>query len=64
MRQHLAEVNIGRVLGGPDDPRMADFFDNLARINTLAEHTPGFVWRLGTRPATAPWPCTGRVTRP
>ncbi len=46
MRQHLAEVNIGRVLGGPDDPRMADFFDNLARINTLAEHMPGFVWRL------------------
>ncbi len=46
MRRHLAEVNIGRVLGGPDDPRMADFFDNLARINALAERMPGFVWRL------------------
>ena len=43
---HLAEVNIGRVLGGPDDPRMADFFDNLARVNALAERMPGFVWRL------------------
>ena len=46
MQRHLAEVNIGRVLGGPEDPRMADFFDNLARINALAERMPGFVWRL------------------
>jgi hypothetical protein len=44
--QHLAQINIGRVLGGPDDPRMADFYANLARINALAERMPGFVWRL------------------
>jgi hypothetical protein len=44
--RHLAQVNIGRVLGGPDDPRMADFYGNLARINALAERMPGFVWRL------------------
>ncbi|MEL6955252.1 MAG: DUF3291 domain-containing protein [Pseudomonadota bacterium] len=44
--KHLAQVNIGRVLGGPDDPRMTDFFDNLRRINELAERMPGFVWRL------------------
>ena len=43
---HLAQVNIGRVLGGPNDPRMADFFNNLAKINALAERMPGFVWRL------------------
>jgi hypothetical protein len=43
---HLAEINIGRVLGGPDDPRMADFYNNLARVNALAERMPGFVWRL------------------
>jgi len=43
---HLAQVNIGRVLGGPDDPHMRDFFENLARINQLAERMPGFVWRL------------------
>jgi hypothetical protein len=43
---HLAEVNIGRVLGGSDDPRMADFYSNLARVNALAERMPGFVWRL------------------
>jgi uncharacterized protein DUF3291 len=44
--RHLAQVNIGRLLGGPDDPRMADFYNNLARINALAERMPGFVWRL------------------
>ena len=43
---HLAQINIGRVLGGPDDPRMADFYNNLARVNELAERMPGFVWRL------------------
>src|SRR5258706_15009305 len=43
---HLAQVNIGCVRGGPDDPRMADFFNNLGRINSLAERMPGFVWRL------------------
>jgi hypothetical protein len=42
----LAQVNIGRVLGGSDDPRMADFYNNLARINAMAERMPGFVWRL------------------
>jgi hypothetical protein len=44
--KHLAQVNIGRVLGGPDDPRMADFYGNLAKVNALAERMPGFVWRL------------------
>jgi|SRR5579871_504429 len=43
---HIAEVNIGRLRGGPDDPRMADFYGNLARVNALAERMPGFVWRL------------------
>ena len=46
MTHHLAQVNIGRVLGGPDDPRMVDFYANLARVNALAERMPGFVWRL------------------
>ncbi len=46
MERYIAQVNIGRVLGGPDDPRMADFYNNLARINALAEQMPGFVWRL------------------
>jgi hypothetical protein len=46
MIKHLAQVNIGRVLGGPDDPRMLDFYSNLARVNALAERMLGFVWRL------------------
>ena len=43
---HLAELNIGRLLHPICDPRIAEFSDNLARINALAERMPGFVWRL------------------
>jgi hypothetical protein len=43
---HLAQVNIGRMLGPIDSPVMADFKANLDPINALAEATPGFVWRL------------------
>ena len=43
---HLAQLNIGRIRYSLDDPRMADFVNNLDRINAIAEHTPGFVWRL------------------
>ncbi len=43
---HLAELNIGKFRYPTSDPRMADFMDNLDRINALAERAPGFVWRL------------------
>jgi hypothetical protein len=43
---HLAELNIGRIRYDIDDPRMADFTNNLALVNGIAEHTPGFVWRF------------------
>ena len=43
---HLAEVNIGKFRYPTTDPRMAEFMDNLDRINALAERSPGFVWRL------------------
>ena len=42
----LAELNIGYMAYPVDDPRMAEFMDNLDRINALAERSPGFVWRL------------------
>ena len=29
-----------------DDPRVQPFFDALARVNALADSSPGFVWRL------------------
>jgi len=43
---HLAQINVGRLLHPLDDPRMADFVDNLEAINALAEASEGFVWRL------------------
>lgn len=29
-----------------DDPSMTDFVEQLARVNALADASPGFVWRL------------------
>ena len=45
-RYHLAEINIGRLRAPVGDPMIADFVDNLDRINALADASPGFVWRL------------------
>ena len=44
--RHLAEFNIARIRYPLDDPRMAEFVDNVARVNALAEQIEGFVWRL------------------
>jgi hypothetical protein len=44
--RHLAELNIGRLLYPQDDPRLADFMNNLDLVNGLAERVEGFVWRL------------------
>ena len=43
---HLAQINIGRVVAPPDDPRLADFMSQLDEVNELAERSDGFVWRL------------------
>ena len=43
---HLAQINIGRMAAPLDSPTMAEFVNNLDRINALAEGSPGFVWRL------------------
>lgn len=42
----LAQVNVGRLLAPIDHPMIADFRNNLDRINAIADSTPGFVWRL------------------
>ena len=42
----LAQVNIARALAPLDSPQLADFVDNLDRINAVADRAPGFVWRL------------------
>ncbi len=43
---HLAELNIGRLLAPTDDPLVAEFMDNLDRINGLGKRSPGFVWMM------------------
>jgi Domain of unknown function (DUF3291) len=43
---HLAQFNIARIRYPLDDPRMAEFVENVARVNALAEQIDGFVWRL------------------
>ena len=45
-RFELAEINIGRLLAPIDHPMIADFKNNLDRINELAEGSDGFIWRL------------------
>lgn len=40
----LAELNIGRLIAPTSDPRVAEFIDNIARINGLGKRMPGFVW--------------------
>ncbi len=43
---HLAELNVGRLLAPTDDPRVAEFMENLDRINGLGKRMPGFVWMM------------------
>ncbi|MFT5132891.1 MAG: hypothetical protein ACI9SC_001359 [Gammaproteobacteria bacterium] len=45
---HLAQLNIAKMKGDMDNPVMKDFVDNLEGVNSLADNSPGFVWRLET----------------
>lgn len=47
-KYHLAQVNIGRMKAQLEDPVMSGFVARLDEINALADHSPGFVWRLQT----------------
>ncbi len=44
----LAQLNIGIIRAPMDSPLMADFANNIERINALADRADGFVWRLQT----------------
>lgn len=44
----LAEANVAYALTPTDDPRIADYMARLDEINTLADRSPGFVWRYLT----------------
>jgi hypothetical protein len=44
---NIAQVNIGRINGiSMEDPVMSDFVARLDEVNSLAENSKGFVWRL------------------
>lgn len=57
---HLAQLNIGILKHPVGDPRIAEFMDNLDKVNALAERAEGFVWRLkdesGNATAIRPFP--------
>ncbi|MEO9897535.1 MAG: DUF3291 domain-containing protein [Paracoccaceae bacterium] len=43
---HLAEFNIGVLKYDWNDPRLADFQNNLDRVYKIAERSAGYVWHL------------------
>ncbi len=43
---HLAQVNVGRMLGQRGDPQVAGFYAELDAINAIADLASGFIWRL------------------
>lgn len=49
----LAQLNIAQTSLPLDSPKLAEFFDNLDRINALADNSPGFIWRLQTAEGNA-----------
>ena len=50
---HLAQLNVGRLRAPIGDPIITEFREALDRINDLADHSPGFVWRLQTEEGNA-----------
>ena len=42
----LAEFNIGILKYDWDDPRVADFADNLDRVYDIARRSPGYAWHM------------------
>jgi Domain of unknown function (DUF3291) len=50
---HLAQVNVATLRAPLDSPQLAGFVAALEPINALADHSPGFVWRLQTEDGDA-----------
>ena len=46
MKYHLAQFNVAKGRYPIDHPGMVEFVAQLLHINSLADETPGFVWRL------------------
>jgi hypothetical protein len=47
-KYELAQLNIATLKAPLDSPLLADFVANLDRINSVADGSAGFVWRLQT----------------
>lgn len=45
---HIAQINVARLRAPLDDPAMADFMAELARVNALADADTDMIWRLQT----------------
>ena len=45
-RTHIAQLNIGRLVADPDDPRVGAFMRAIDAINGLGKRSPGFVWMM------------------
>ncbi len=43
---HLAQVNIAKKLASLDDHIMQDFINNVDKMNTIADSSEGFIWRM------------------
>ena len=52
-KYHVAQLNIAKMTVDIDDPIMKDFVDNLDKVNSIADNSPGFVWRLETEEGDA-----------
>lgn len=48
MNYQLAQANVAYALVPTDDPRLADYLARLDEMNSLADQSPGFVWRYLT----------------
>src|SRR4029077_6142647 len=42
----IAQFNTAKLIAPLADPQLAEFIGSLERINTIADESPGFVWRL------------------
>lgn len=49
----LAQINVGRLVAPIDDPKIAQFVAQLDTINSLADRSEGFVWRLQSQSGNA-----------
>jgi hypothetical protein len=43
---HLAQLNVGRLVADPGDPRVAPFLEAIERVNAVGKRARGFVWMM------------------